>query len=168
MAKESPFASIIEDDVPDFARPLSNLEVEQIERQEDEKESTVTFAQAAKAAYEQDNIMAYLFRDSPEREYDPNFRLTDELFEKATVGIPTEYVGFTADAVSEDHLMGLRENVLASLENEKKLAEYGWSGFALRVGASVLDPAAVAATVATDGIASFAIWGGIATRIANA
>ena len=168
MAKESPFASIIEDDVPDFARPLSNLEVEQIERQEDEKESTVTFAQAAKAAYEQDNIMAYLFRDSPEREYDPNFRLTDELFEKATVGIPTEYVGFTADAVSEDHLMGLRENVLASLENEKKLAEYGWSGFALRVGASVLDPAAVAATVATDGIASFAIWGGKATRLANA
>lgn len=54
------------------------------------------------------------------------------------------------------------------MENDRKLAEYGWSGVGLRVAASMLDPAAVFATVATEGVAAPAIWGNKATRLARA
>jgi len=158
---------LIEQDIP-VPQPISRVERLKADLLAKQAEEETTFGEAVSAAYQTDNMMAYLFKDKPEFEYDPNYSLTDELYTKATEGIPSDYHDFVSDAVSEPHLMRLRENVQESLKREETLANYGWSGVGLRMAMSVLDPAAIAATVATDGLAAPLVWGGKATRLARA
>jgi hypothetical protein len=68
----------------------------------------------------------------------------------------------------EGRAEALRERVLLSMDNEKKLSEYGWSGVGLRIVASILDPAAIGASVLTEGYLAPMIWGSKATRLARA
>lgn len=167
MAEENKQPSLLDQDIP-VPQPISRVEMLKADMLAQTAREDVEFGEALSAAYQTDNMMAYLFKDNPEFEFDPNFTLTDELYDKATAGIPTEFHGFAADAVSEHHLMRLRENVQESLNREETLANYGWSGVGLRMAMSVLDPAAIAATVATEGVVAPLVWGGKATRLARA
>jgi hypothetical protein len=167
--KDNPFQQIVENQTPNTLNtPVSRVEEAKRREAIEAAQPDVSFGEAVSAAFQQENILSYLFKDSPSRAYDPNFTLTDELYEKATQDIPEEYRDFVVDAVNEEHLMGLRGNVLASLENERKLSAYGWSGVGLRMAATILDPVAIAATVATEGAAGAVIWGGKSTRLVNA
>ncbi len=131
-------------------------------------EPQVTFGEAASAAFKEDNMMSYIFNDMPDYEPDYDFRLDEEQFKTLTKDIPPEFHDFVEDSVSLKHAEALRERVLQSVEHEKTLAQYGWSGVGLRVMASILDPAAIGATVLTEGYAAPLIWGNKATRLARA
>ena len=131
-------------------------------------ESSVDFGDAAKAAFAEENIMSWMYRNSPEFEPDPDFMLDEKTYSELVKDIPEDYRDFVLDSSSLAHAKALRNQVLISMENDRKLAEYGWSGVGLRVAASMLDPAAVFATVATEGVAAPAIWGNKATRLARA
>jgi len=131
-------------------------------------ESSVDFGDAAKAAFAEENIMSWMYRNSPEFEPDPDFMLDEKTYSELVKDIPENYRDFVLDSSSLAHAKALRNQVLISMENDRKLAEYGWSGVGLRVAASMLDPAAVFATVATEGVAAPAIWGNKATRLARA
>ncbi len=122
-------------------------------------ESSVDFGDAAKAAFAEENIMSWMYRNSPEFEPDPDFMLDEKTYNELVKDIPEDYRDFVLDSSSLAHAKALRNQVFNSMENDRKLAEYGWSGVGLRVAASMLDPAAVFATVATEGVAAPAIVG---------
>ena len=128
----------------------------------------VDFSTAASAAFKEDNLMSWVFNGMEDYEPDTNFRLDQDGFNDLTEGIPEDFHDFLDDAVSLPHAQALRERTLISMENEKNLQAYGWSGVGLRIVASILDPAAIAASVATEGYAAPLIWGNKASRLARA
>ena len=70
--------------------------------------------------------------------------------------------------MSRPHAQKLRDRVLQSLKNEETLAKYGYGSIPIRLGAAVIDPAAITATVLTEGVAAPFLWGSKATRLARA
>ena len=149
-------------------RPVLKKDILNAEKESEIYAENVTFGDAVSAAFQEDNMMSYLFRENPEYEPDPDFRLDDETYDEYTKDVPEEYRDFIIDAVSPAHALELRNRVLQSMENEKTLAAYGWGGVGLRVAASILDPAAIGVSVATEGALAPAVWGGKATRLARA
>ena len=131
-------------------------------------EPEVLFGEAVGAAFKEDNMMSWIFSGMSDYEPDYNFRLDEKQYDELTKDIPIEYHSFLDDAVSLKHAEALRERVFTSMENEQKLASYGWSGVGLRIAASILDPAAIAASVLTEGYAAPMIWGNKATRLTRA
>lgn len=149
-------------------RPISLLEKRRFEEEYEQEGGEVNFFTAGRAAFAEDNAMSWVFNGLSDYEPDPEFELTDENYDRFTKDIPQEYHEFLYDAVSETHAEKLRERVLTSLDNEEKLARYGWKSIPLRLAASVIDPVAIGATVLTEGAAAPAIWGGKATRLGRA
>jgi hypothetical protein len=149
-------------------RPISLLEKRRFEDDYEKERGEVGFFTAGRAAFAEENTMSWVFNGLPGYEPDPNFEVTDENYDRFTKDIPQEYHDFLYDAVSETHAEKLRERTLASLKNEEKLARYGWGSIPLRMAASIIDPAAIVATVATEGVAAPAIWGGKLTRLQRA
>ncbi|MBL4702685.1 MAG: hypothetical protein JKX85_15680 [Phycisphaeraceae bacterium] len=98
-------------------------------------------------------------------EPDQNFVFTGELIKELTQGIPDDmhYAYDTARSLKEaKHIRG---NLLKSLAAQRRLAQLGWTGIGLRLGAAILDPVAIAATVATEGMAGPAVYGAKLTRV---
>lgn len=95
---------------------------------------------------------------------DPNWELTPEAMTRFGEGLPNEWLDEFAGAVSEDHAIRIRANLLDLQETYRKLSLVrgnlpGWLPFvgdakvssALVFGAQVLDPATLLATAATNG-----------------
>jgi len=132
------------------------------------EENRVGLGLAAEAAFEAENSLSFILNQDGTQEPDPNFLFDDDTFKEVTDGIPEQYWDFTEDAVSLDHAFKLREKVLQELENEQILSSYGFTGFGLRVAASVVDPVAIGASVASEGVLAPAIFGAKATRLGRA
>ena len=152
----------------ELARPINLLEEQEAELAYEKEREKITLSDATSAAFAEDNAMSWIYNGFEDHEPDENFLLNDELYDEFTKDIPLEYHDFLEDAVSKPHAEKLRERVLQSLENEKTLAGYGWSAIPLRLAAATIDPAAIAATVLTEGVAAPFIWGSKATRLARA
>ena len=149
-------------------RPISLLEEKRAEQEYQKEREKVTFGQALDAAFAEENTMSWIFNGLEQFEPDEKFDLTPELVEELTEGIPDDKQDFIADAVSLAHAQKLRERALDSLKNQETLAKYGWGGIGLQIAAATLDVPAIAATVATEGVAAPAIWGAKATRLGRA
>jgi len=152
----------------ELARPINLLEEEEAEKTLQEKRDQVTFTDALSAAFAEDNTMSWIYNGLEDFEPDPDFLLDEDTYKEVTKDIPLEYRDFVEDAVSRPHLEKLRDRVLQSMKNEETLANYGWAGVGLRLGVATVDPAAITATVLTEGVAAPFIWGGKATRLARA
>ena len=116
-------------------RPVLKKDILAAEKESEIYAENIEFGDAVSAAFQEDNMMSYLFRENPEYEPDPDFRLDEESYDELTKDIPEEYKDFVVDAVSPAHALELRNRVLQSMENEKTLASYGWGGVGLRVAA---------------------------------
>tara|TARA_S200002703_G_scaffold41636_1_gene36147 strand:+ start:3418 stop:6633 length:3216 start_codon:yes stop_codon:yes gene_type:complete len=142
------------------------------ERQERlfEEQNQVGFFDAARAAFEKENSLYWFLEGLDEDKYkvDPEFDLDDETFDELTKDMPVETWDFLEEAVNLDHAKALREKTLKSIDNEKTLQSYGWSGVGLRMASALIDPLAIGATVVTGGAIGPAIWGSKATRLGNA
>lgn len=150
------------------ARPINLLEEEQAEKVIQKERDQIKFGDALSAAFAEDNAMSWIYNGLEEFEPNPNFLLDEDTYKKFTKDIPLEYHDFLEDAVSRPHAEKLRDRVLESMKNEKILSEYGWAGVPLRLAAATIDPAAITATVLTEGVAAPFIWGSKATRLARA
>lgn len=146
-------------------RPISILEEQAAERLYEEERKKVTFGQAVDAAFAEENTMSWIFNGLESHEPDEDFRLTPELIEQYTDGIPEDRRDYVADAVSLPHLQKMHDRAKESIKNQETIAKYGWGGVALQVAAATADVPAIAATIATEGIAAPMIWGGKATRL---
>ena len=148
-------------------RPISLLEEQAAERVYEEEKEKVTFGQAVDAAFAEENTMSWIFNGLEDHEPDREFVLTPELIEQYTEGVPEDRKDYVVDAVSLPHLQKLHDRAKESLKNQDTLAKYGWGGVGLQMAAATLDVPAIAATIATEGIAAPLIWGGKATRLAR-
>jgi hypothetical protein len=85
-------------------------------------------------------------------EPDPNFELTEAKLTRFGEGLPTSMLNGFQEAVSDDDMMRIRENLLGVAESRRKLADLGWTGTALTIAANVLDPTAIAAGLLSGGV----------------
>lgn len=110
--------------------------------------------------------MTNLGRNSGAFLEDKSFTLDNkQTFDRLTAGLPSDYHEYFSQAVSMEHAMAIREQALADFQSESRLAGYGWGGAALRLGAAVLDPVAIGATVLTEGAAAPVIYGAKIGRV---
>ena len=161
----------------DFARPSRSVPVGTPELQEfvearkkEQQEQAlpdVSFTDFIGAAKQEDWMSSYAFRNNEKFAPDLNYMregLDQELFGRLTKDIPEEYHDFLEETVSEAHAFAQREKVLRSLENEKKMQSWGWSGVPLRLAMNMADPGAIGVS-AIGGVAAPAIWGNKLSRV---
>ncbi|MFN3711731.1 MAG: hypothetical protein ACK4S8_14380, partial [Alishewanella aestuarii] len=91
-------------------------------------------------------------------EADDNFEFSPELWEKVTKGLPQEYHKAMGSAISEDHALVIADQTRRSFEIDQRLGSLGLGGMALRFGAAMLDPVAIGASIATEGVAAPVIY----------
>lgn len=99
---------------------------------------------------------------------DPNFQFSDELWAEVTEGLPEGYHEVFGEATSAAHARALAESTRNSFDRDVKLAQLGWGGIGLQVGAAILDPVALAATAATEGALGPVIYGAKISRLSRA
>lgn len=121
---------------------------------------------AADAEWLGSDILRHMGR--PEMAPDPSFSLTPELTEELTAGLPVQDWDILEDAHSLGHARYLIQRYKDQMATEQKLGSMGWTGVGLRVGATILDPVALGATVATEGLASPLIFAEKVGRIGRA
>lgn len=103
-------------------------------------------------SFEAEWSVAQAMANSSRFEPDPNFSITPEVWEEATEGIPLEYQEFLHGATSEEHLRFLAARTREDMANEARLSEMGLAGLPIRMTAALLDPVAIGAAVASEGM----------------
>ena len=91
-----------------------------------------------------------LFKDF---EADPDFRWTPESFANFVRLIPDDYNDRILGAKSLEEAIHLRNETKKEIDNFVTLGKYGATGMVARFGATMFDPAFIAAMVATRGLA---------------
>lgn len=144
---------------------------EELQRRQDEQ--TPGFMEGVRTSVEEDWASSWLMKQNSGEEYapDPEYKPTDELFTTLSKDIPQDYLpdylSDLEDARSEAELKSIDARWRGSLGNEQKLASMGWKGTALRMAVSTLDPTAVAAIVASEGVLAPLVMGVKATKMAR-
>lgn len=92
----------------------------------------------------------------------------DRDWQELTKDIPPQWHTEFAFAVNRDHAFAMRESILSRLDKQRELQEGGWKATPARLLAGVLDPAAIAVTVGTSGLAAEAFGVTRAFTLANA
>lgn len=100
-------------------------------------------------------------------EPDPNFQLTQDAYEKLAEGIDPDLWPRLATAVSFEHSVFLREQARRQTENRRLLSAYGWGGQALYTAGQFISPTALAAGIASAGVATAVSAGTSASRVAR-
>jgi hypothetical protein len=99
---------------------------------------------------------------------DADFRYSDETWAEVTEGLPEAYHSMFENAVSKQHAIAIRQRAQEMVETDRKLGELGGWGTALQIGAAVLDPIAIGASLLTEGAAAPYIFAAKASRLQRA
>ena len=158
---------------PSKSAPIGTPEFQAFQEAEqqrtlEEQNPQASFSEFIGASVEEDWMTSYAFQGKEEFAPDLNYLregLDQDQFNELTADIPERYHNFLEETVSFDHAKQLREKVLQSVENEKKMQSWGWSGVPLRIGVNMADPAAIGLTVMTEGVAAPLIWGNKLSRV---
>lgn len=143
--------------------PLTETQVNEAERAA-AGESPSLF-EATRLAIEQSWI-GLDARWTDENTPDPEFRWTDEFAKAVTQDLPEEHWDYVIDnAHSEAHAWELRRAVESDIRDQQKLGRLGGWGVALQMAAGMVDPSAIAVTVATEGLAAPYVLSAKATRM---
>jgi hypothetical protein len=124
------------------------------------------------AAMELDSYTQGITKVAVERselETDPNYvppAFDSPEFKTLMDGVSPEYWPKLASARSAQHAQFLKSQIAEELGATAKLEEGGWTGTALRIGVSVLDPVSLSAMVLSGG-SSLLMSGGRAARAAK-
>lgn len=123
--------------------------------------------EAVRAAASSEFLMSSALRHFELSSFEPDedFELTKPLLDELTDGLPDDFISQFESASSLEQARAIRSQSLALRESRDKLDQLGFSGFALRLGALVLDPVAVGLSLATEGAASNFIYGGRIARM---
>lgn len=127
---------------------------------------------AAGMAFRQESMLTWFMGGDDRFVPDPAFQMTPDLMKDLGQDVPTRYLDYFARAHSLEHAHWLRDQMIQDLAVERQLASLGWTGVGLRLGATVLDPAAILVGLGTGGTASWAVGsmkaGRLGTIVANA
>lgn len=148
--------------------PFSMKELDAIDREVAESTEDVNLFSAVSSAFREQSTLYTMFDNTLGYQLDPDFELTDEVFDELTKDLPSDRWDIFEDAVSYEHAQRLRERTLTSIKDRENLAAYGWTGVGLELAAAVTDLPAIAATIATEGALGPAIWGAKASRLGRA
>jgi len=142
-----------------------SIEDEKILKAKEEKEK-ITLGEGVSLAIEQEQILPSLLKSFSEPELEPNydFRLDDETFDEITKDVNPEYWDEFSNASSMKQAFQIKKRILDAQDANQKLKTLGFTGTALRVGAAILDPLALAADAVTFGLARPFIYAKKAAR----
>jgi hypothetical protein len=145
-----------------------SIQDEKLLKETEEKEK-ISIGEGIKLAAQQEMILPSLLKSFSQPELEPNydFRLDDELFDDLSKDIDPSYWDEFGNASSKQQAYQIRQRILDAQEANKKLQTLGFTGTALRVGAAILDPAALAADAVTFGLARPFIYANRASRISK-
>lgn len=153
----------------DMLPPRYPTFAEQREERKQQDESTPGFFEGARHAINSEQMFPWLMRNMDQRdfEFDPDFHLTDDLLKELGEGLPDEMLNGFEDAVSLPHARRIREQLLDVAESRQLLAQMGFTGTALRMGANILDPAAIAIDLGASAIpgVNAAVYGNRLNRL---
>lgn len=165
----SPTISYGDMSVPQITPTVSQA-VQETERKQHAEATGPSLWQGVKDATSTEWIVSNLLGDTPlgrAATPDPSFNWTPESFKEATKGLPQEYWAPLADAHSQEHAEWMKGRFAEKAVAHKHLEDMGWTGTALQVGAALLDPAALAVAIATEGAATAVLLPAKASRIAT-
>ena len=151
-------------ETPEFQAFAKAERQREIEAQKPE----VSFSDFIGASIEEDWMTSYAFQNKEEFAPDLNYLkegIDQELYDELTAGSAANFHDYLEDTVSEAHARSMRETVLQSVENEKKMQSWGWYGVPLRLATNIADPGAIGATLLTEGVAAPLIWGNKLSRV---
>lgn len=140
----------------------------QKQRKDAEKEQTASMLQGMSGAIDE-MFTSNIARQIHQRLYpaDPSFKMTEGRLRELSNGLTPDLVERYAAAESDDELRLIQSQNLQLMEGRRALASMGWTGTALTIGASVLDPAYLAVGMATGGMGTAAAVGTRAARLAQ-
>ena len=120
-----------------------------------EESEKITLGEGISLAIEQEQILPSVLKSYSRPELEPNydFRLDDKTFDDLSKDVEPEYWDEFSNATSLGQAYQIRQRILNSQEANKKLSTLGFGGTALRIGAAILDPTALAADSVTFGLA---------------
>lgn len=132
-----------------------------------QEENTPGWWDATKMAIDEEWIGTNVARQLGREEFapDPNFELTDDLWKELTDGLDPVFQEGIFDATSEAHARALADRMRHEQSVDQQLAGLGWGGTGLRLGAAILDPVAILASAATEGVAAPVIYGAKVGRV---
>ncbi len=145
-----------------------SIEDQKILQEENEKEK-ISLGEGISLAIQQEQILPSILKSASQEELEPNydFRIDDKLFDELSKDIDIKYWDEFSNASSKAQAFQIRQRILDAQEANKKLSTLGFTGTALRVGAAILDPAALAADAVTFGLARPFIYAKKASRISK-
>ena len=131
-----------------------STEDEKLLKAQQEKDK-ISIGKGIGLAIESEWIIPSVFKtlNQPELEPDYDYRIDDETLDDLTKDLDEEYWEEFANASSKANAYQIKERMLKSQEANRKLSTLGMTGTSLRVGAAILDPAALIADAVTFGAA---------------
>lgn len=140
------------------------------QEQEEAAQEKPSFWEATKMAFSEEQIFNNVARQVGREDFafDPNFEMTDDLWDELTDGLGDVYQEGLGDAKSEAHAREIAKRLKHEQDVDSQLASLGWGGVGLRLTAAVFDPVALGVSVATEGLAAPFIYGAKVGRVGRA
>ena len=137
--------------------------------QEEQEQEKISLGEGISLAIKQEQIIPSILKSVSQPELEPNydFRIDDQLFDELSKDIDIQYWDEFSNASSKAQAFQIRQRILDAQEANQKLSTLGFTGTALRVGAAILDPAALVADIATFGLARPFIYANKAARLSK-
>ena len=137
--------------------------------QEEQEQEKISLGEGISLAIKQEQIIPSILKSVSQPELEPNydFRIDDQLFDELSKDIDIQYWDEFSNASSKAQAFQIRQRILDAQEANQKLSTLGFRGTALRVGAAILDPAALAADAITFGLARPFIYANKAARLSK-
>ena len=147
------------------SRPISASQIRATERAFEAEKKTLSI-DIAKRVIDEDWGLSYVFEGREQFKPDPDFQLTESFARELTADLPEDYhAPILENSFSEAQARFQRQEALKQFAFDKDIGELGWKGVALRMGAAVVDPFAIAVSIATEGVAAPLIWGNKLSRL---
>ncbi len=147
------------------SRPIPASQIRATERAFEAEKKTLSL-DIAKRVIDEDWGLSYVFEGREEFKPDPDFELTESFAKELIADLPEDYhAPILENSFSESQARFQRQEALKQFAFDKDIGELGWKGVALRMGAAVVDPFAIAVSIATEGVAAPLIWGNKLSRL---
>jgi hypothetical protein len=151
-------------------RPVSDWERQDAEQAAAAENPEVGFMEAAAMAVDEQWVLSNAMRQMGKEDFapQPGFQFDEGLWKEVTEGLPSDYHEVFEDAVSPAHAKALAASTRESFKRDQGLAQWGWTGVGLQMGASIADPVAIAASALTTGVGAPVIYGAKLTKLSRA
>ncbi len=138
---------------------------------EEKAEESISSLDVFTTALRQESAASWLLIEKGEGDFvpDPNWSPSDEDIDVWRGGVEERFHDQLGEAVSPRHAEAIKTRLIQTQDRDKIINSHGGgAGIGYRILAGMLDPAALVATVVTDGIAAPYIFASKVGRVANA